>query len=472
MRCYRCNSLLDNNDYCLKCGADVSVYKVVVRASNAYYNQGLDKARVRDLTGAAACLRTSISINKNNIKARNLLGLVYFEMGEVVMALSEWVVSKNIKPDRNVAEVYINKVQESPNRLDAMNQAIRKFNISLQYAKEGNYDMAMIQLKKVVTMNPRLLKAGLLLALLFMRDGQNERAKKTLYRVLKVDRNNTQALRYLAELEGGDGESAEEGEKALLPLRRKKVPETRTMSGNDVIIPPNSYKEPSNGLFTVLSILLGVLIGAAMVWYLILPAKLSNVNYDNNQIVLEYSEQLAANAVDMANLNSQIENLKTERDNLELQLSVYIGDTGESNMYSMLIEAADAYVDYDFAQALVLLQKIDIALLPTQTAKEVYTSMLSYCSGGADKFQGQGIKAYMEKDYISAVNYLQAALIYDETNDEAAYYLGLCYEEEEPATVAAAYYEEFLAKYPDSAYTADVTARIEALASQGTEGTP
>ena len=37
MKCYVCNSQLDNNsDYCLKCGADVSVYRIVVRTSNTY----------------------------------------------------------------------------------------------------------------------------------------------------------------------------------------------------------------------------------------------------------------------------------------------------------------------------------------------------------------------------------------------------------------------------------------------------
>ena len=461
MKCYRCNSQLDNSDYCLKCGADVSVYKIVVKASNTYYNQGLEKARVRDLSGAAESLRTSLSINKKNIKARNLLGLVYFEMGEVVMALSEWVVSKNLKPERNVAEVYIKKVQDNPNKLEVMNQAIRRFNISLKYAKEGATDMAAIQLKKVVTMNPKLVKAGLLLGLLLWKDGQTERAKKCLQRVLKTDRNNTLALRYLAEIDGNTAEDDTDTE--VIFKKKKKVVDTSNVTGHDVIIPPNSYKEPSSGIFTVLSILLGVVIGAALVWYLIVPAKISSVNYENKQIVLDYSEQLAANSVDMANLKSQIETLTTERDNLSRELSGYTGESGESNMYSLLIDAANAYVDYDFAQALVLLQKIDVALLPTQTAKDVYNTMLETCSGGADRFYSQGTKAYLEKDYISAANYFEAALIYDETNDEAAYYLGLCHEENDDEQTAAAYYEEFLTKFPQSGYAADVTARLNAL---------
>ena len=47
----------------------------------------------------------SITINKKNIDARNLLGLVYCEMGDVVEALSEWVISKNIQPDNNVQKI-------------------------------------------------------------------------------------------------------------------------------------------------------------------------------------------------------------------------------------------------------------------------------------------------------------------------------------------------------------------------------
>ena len=52
MRCFKCGSLLSENDTCPKCGEDVRVYKKTARVSDAYYNSGLYKARVRDLTGA------------------------------------------------------------------------------------------------------------------------------------------------------------------------------------------------------------------------------------------------------------------------------------------------------------------------------------------------------------------------------------------------------------------------------------
>ena len=84
MFCYNCGCHLSEHDFCTSCGADVSLYKKIMCMSNRFYNDGLEKAGVRDLTGAINSLRQSLKFNKNNIEARNLLGLVYFETGEVL----------------------------------------------------------------------------------------------------------------------------------------------------------------------------------------------------------------------------------------------------------------------------------------------------------------------------------------------------------------------------------------------------
>ena len=166
MRCYKCGSFLTDGDTCPQCGENVRIYKKTARVSDAYYNAGLYKARVRDLTGAVESLKISLMINKYNTNARNLLGLVYCEMGDVVEALSQWVVSKNFTPEGNIAGHYIKKIQTNQNRFEMITGTIRKYNLSLKYAKEGNLDMAVIQLKKVVANNPQLIKAHLLLALI------------------------------------------------------------------------------------------------------------------------------------------------------------------------------------------------------------------------------------------------------------------------------------------------------------------
>lgn len=143
------------------------------------YNQGLMKAKVRDLSGAVMALRKSLELDKNNTNARNLLGLVYFEMGETVAALREWVVSKNLQEEDNIADEYIKMIQSNPTKLENTNQAIKKYNQALATAKQENCDLAIIQLKKVVSLNPKFIRAYQLLALLYIHTG--EKLKIILY---------------------------------------------------------------------------------------------------------------------------------------------------------------------------------------------------------------------------------------------------------------------------------------------------
>ena len=136
--------------------------------SNQWYNDGLRRANIRDLSGAVTSLKKSLQFNRDNIAARNLLGLVYFGQGEVAEALVEWIISKNIKSHENIADYYIKKVQETPSELEVMNQAIKKYNQCLTYCQQDGEDLAVIQLKKVVASHPTFLKAYQLLALLYL----------------------------------------------------------------------------------------------------------------------------------------------------------------------------------------------------------------------------------------------------------------------------------------------------------------
>ena len=95
----------------------------LVYKSNYWYNDGLKKANIRDLSGAIVSLRRSLQYNRANIAARNLLGLVYYGRGDVAEALVEWILSKNFKSHENIANYYIQKTRENSAELEAVNQA-------------------------------------------------------------------------------------------------------------------------------------------------------------------------------------------------------------------------------------------------------------------------------------------------------------------------------------------------------------
>ena len=179
MNCMNCKAVVDvGMEICPNCGFNLRVQRKCFSLSNMYYNLGLDKAEIRDLSGAIDMLRRSLKFNKYNIHARNLLGLVYFETGEAVAALSEWIISKNIMSENNVATEYIATLQSEQAKLDMINQTIKKYNSALKCCRENNEDVAAIQLRKILSQNPKLIKGYHLLALIYIHKEEYEKRGK------------------------------------------------------------------------------------------------------------------------------------------------------------------------------------------------------------------------------------------------------------------------------------------------------
>ena len=120
MRCFKCGCVLTDAPYCANCGEDVTIYQRIIYLSNIHYNEGLKRAEIRDLSGAVTSLSKSLKYNKRNLEARNLLGLVYYEMGYLAEALTEWIISVNISPAENLASVYMKEVENDREQLDSM----------------------------------------------------------------------------------------------------------------------------------------------------------------------------------------------------------------------------------------------------------------------------------------------------------------------------------------------------------------
>ena len=68
MRCPRCDAKIsDEMGTCGFCGQDLEVVHYVRRVSNAYYNMALEKAHVRDLSGAVLILRKSLRSEERRV---------------------------------------------------------------------------------------------------------------------------------------------------------------------------------------------------------------------------------------------------------------------------------------------------------------------------------------------------------------------------------------------------------------------
>ena len=373
MNCMNCGAFLTDMDldYCPNCGYNVLIQKKVDYLSKIFYNQGLEKASIRDLSGAIACLKQSLMYDKRNIRARNLLGLVYFETGEVVSALSEWVISKNLQPTRNLASEYINKLQANPNKLAAINETIKKYNHALMLCREGHEDMAAIQLRKILTQNSKLIKGYHLLALIQMKNGEWNKARRILKKAARIDKTNTTTLRFLREVDEQTGVTTrlEKKKKGLFRSGTKENPDTDIL-GSERVAQPTVYREHSKvSVFFIL--MAGIAAGAVAFWLLAVPAIRQGIYQEANQQIVQYSESLASQGAELTKAQGEA---KESGDTVESVTQELTTEQAKSESYQALLQAYTYYQQHNLDEAAVEIQKVHVDVL-TDSMKSVYTTI-------------------------------------------------------------------------------------------------
>lgn len=373
MNCMNCGAFLTDMDldYCPNCGYNVLIQKKVDYLSKIFYNQGLEKASIRDLSGAIACLKQSLMYDKRNIRARNLLGLVYFETGEVVSALSEWVISKNLQPTRNLASEYINKLQANPNKLAAINETIKKYNHALMLCREGHEDMAAIQLRKILTQNSKLIKGYHLLALIQMKNGEWNKARRILKKAARIDKTNTTTLRFLREVDEQTGVTTrlEKKKKGLFRSGTKENLDTDIL-GSERVAQPTVYREHSKvSVFFIL--MAGIAAGAVAFWLLAVPAIRQGIYQEANQQIVQYSESLASQGAELTKAQGEA---KESGDTVESVTQELTTEQAKSESYQALLQAYTYYQQQNLDEAAVEIQKVHVDVL-TDSMKSVYTTI-------------------------------------------------------------------------------------------------
>ena len=373
MNCMNCGAFLTDMDldYCPNCGYNVLIQKKVDYLSKIFYNQGLEKASIRDLSGAIACLKQSLMYDKRNIRARNLLGLVYFETGEVVSALSEWVISKNLQPTRNLASEYINKLQANPNKLAAINETIKKYNHALMLCREGHEDMAAIQLRKILTQNSKLIKGYHLLALIQMKNGEWNKARRILKKAARIDKTNTTTLRFLREVDEQTGVTTrlEKKKKGLFRSGTKENQDTDIL-GSERVAQPTVYREHSKvSVFFIL--MAGIAAGAVAFWLLAVPAIRQGIYQEANQQIVQYSESLASQGAELTKAQGEA---KESGDTVESVTQELTTEQAKSESYQALLQAYTYYQQQNLDEAAVEIQKVHVDVL-TDSMKSVYTTI-------------------------------------------------------------------------------------------------
>ena len=463
MICYRCGGTLTESEICPECGENVALYKKVLSLSNVYYNDGLQKATVRNLSGAINSLQHSIKLNKNNIEARNLLGLVYYEVGEVVPALCEWVISKNLLSHDNRADDYMEELRNNPTHLDVVNQSVRKYNVALRYCEEGSLDVAVIQLKKILQSNPSFLAAHQLLGLLYLNSGSYSKAKKELTRALRIDNGSTKTRFYLQEAEKMLSPDDDDDKSRKDRTKAGDVIEYR--SGNDTIIQPVHSMQPK-GTVSLISVLIGLILGLLAGVFLVLPSRVQKVNDEASAKIAAISEEADLKSSLLLENQNTVDDLNEKLSELQATIDSYSESDVTVEAMNELMAAVDIYLKTPndtetIAQHMDLVDPDNVEGSSSEYFKELYDTMIELVGTTlGDYYYKLGYKAYTSQEYDTAITDLLKAYEYDSTNEPALYFLGNAYYENGDYDKAKKAYNEVMSAFPDTKYASNAETKI------------
>lgn len=430
------------------------------RIANSYYNQGLERAEIRDLTGAVESLKKSLHFNKYHTDARNMLGLIYYEIGETAEALVQWVISMNLQPGNNRAEYYMEELRSKPGGLDAENNLARKYNQALSHAQGGSDDLAVLQLTKVVEAKPSYVKAQLLLALLHIRREEYAKAGKCLYRVLQTDRANPKAQWYMTFVK-----VKKQAPKTSRPAKvstgtepekkkRKNVFSHYQMQDDDIILPP-SYKENTRDQ-AVLNIIIGLVLGVAVIFFLVMPALEKSINVKHNKELLAYSEQISQANQKADQLSAQIAGLEEARKTAEDTLSVMTNDSGSIlNQYKILINILDAYKKNDFNSAVLSYAALDQSMIVDADLNAIIAEIKTDMdASGYQVLESLGDSAAGSGDAAAALDYYLKSLNIKNDNWPLKYKTAMMYKETNQKDAANDLFTDIITNSGDEALSA------------------
>lgn len=437
--CPICKSELNEKEYCAKCKMPISIYKKFKDSSKLFYNQGLQRAKSRDLSGAVEVLNRCIEYDKQNMDGRNLLGLVYFELGEPVLALRQWVISQNIQPHNNPATKYLDHVQNNQSVLERLNSAIVKYNQALTYINQGSTDLAVIQLKKIITLNPKFVKAYNLLALVYIKENEIEKAKRELVKVLDIDKNNYAARKYYLELVG-DAKEVE-------IISEKEIQEKNIKIARRQVVINQSVQQ-------FLGVVFGLAMGASLIYFLIMPNRL-----DTKELELQtQSIQLVEANTKADELGTLLQTSEARIRDLEQQLKNTIDENDQfyvkDEKVQLLMLSISSYLKANVEESASYLDSIDISDSTDGVLNSVYEELkLIVFANAGKKAYDDGMYNYNLGKYEEASQLLEVSARYvvDAVySDDANYFLARSYQLLGKTDEAIAQFKVVIQNYPNS----------------------
>lgn len=415
--CPYCGKKVYESELCTFCNNDLHWVKRLNARGAFYYAKGYREAEMRNLSGAIVYLKKAISLNKYDVKARNLLGLIYFEMGQIGGALKEWIISSAVDKEDEMAVEYIQFVQKSPKLLVNYKEANHLYNLAIDYLRQGSSDMAIIRLKKATGLSPSFVEAKVLLGLCYMQDKQFYKSKEQIVAALQIDQGHEKALRYFRALDDKDTNTAWPYE---IGLNEKEIAYQLV---NPIKVIDRSKTLIKYAMYFVVGAMCVLIIEKS----LIIPTQVRN--YEKRIQMLESNEEVLNEQVDALKkeANVAINSLKENEEKLSREKNEYEKMVQKATQKEKLEECEALKEQGAYVEVAAILYNIVPDALEEDAAKIYEDLKETTYERAANILCNEGYNHLNNEEFSEAKTKLETVLLYtpsDELIKRSLYYLG------------------------------------------------
>ena len=258
----------------------------------------------------------------------------------------------------------------NPHKLETTNNAARKYNQAVNYARQGSKDLAFIQLRKVLSDNPKFVNGYLLMALLLIDDNKYDKARKALKRVIKIDRTNPLAVRYFNEMGHTDEEIMSfrdypdddyDADLLFVEDQPRAYVESDNVDRNGRPTPVGRYKDINFYKYSLAYVLAGLVLGLTVMWFLVMPQHNKNADDESRNVKIAYSEEIANKNTKLSSLQDEVDSLTTKNKDLTKQVADYEekskADISDTDKVTMQL-AMKYYNDTQYDKAMTEIDKV------------------------------------------------------------------------------------------------------------------
>ncbi len=367
---------------------------------------------------------------------------------------------------RSFTPIDIEKLSQEKNVSEKVIDSVKGYNKAIENLRNGSEDIAMIELKKVISVNPDFYDAVNLLGLCYAYTNQLDKAQELLGRVADAEGNSVKAAEYLNYISRGNTPGKSSGNNKAV---KSEVKPQKTVSKTK----PAKPKQPSNEevqaeyvLFKNLGSQLkkpsvAVAINILSVVCLVAAIIVFMVAYKNTR-----GEEGGPDKTVNTELNEKYDKVVAQNEKLKKDLDAANLKLKQVQLSTQLSQVSGLYGQYKYVEAADKLLAIPAKDLTTENKKKYDSIKANVMKNAANQLTVEGTSLFNKKKYNEAIQKLEKVFTYGAKwpfGDKALYVLGKSYVANNEPQKGAETYTKLIKDYPNSSYVKYARSRLDSL---------